>query len=285
MTEDIFKPLRWGAADFGYTCVTATLESGKKARVLVMIPKRVTGGSISFTGPDYNYFETHPTLFRVFAETPPTEKGIIQFANKYGQLGLTVKAHQASEVIYDCERVEEWVNQINAMRESVELWETLRSDNAADDQKAIGWQRLSQTLNHYLADNTALSTQYLLSDSRPRCYIAARNLAGALWLQLARGIDGNMHYIRCRTCARWMEISLQSTGFRTNRDYCSDACRSRAYRERQAEAHRLQKDGMEIKVIAKRLRTDVKTVKGWLEKPPPGLGGGRRGRPPKTKKA
>jgi hypothetical protein len=104
-------------------------------------------------------------------------------------------------------------------------------------------------------------------------------------LQFARAVDGNKDYGQCLTCENRFEISLQETEYRTNRSYCSDACRSMAYRERQLRAHQLAAQGMPIAAIADALDTTTPKVQGWLAKRIPALEPNaaprRRGRPRK----
>ena len=123
--------------------------------------------------------------------------------------------------------------------------------------------------------------QFVPEEGRSRLHVSASNLIGALWFQLARAIDGDVRTSRCVECEKWIEISL--TAFRTNRLYCSNGCRSKAYRKRQVEAHELHDRGMTADKIADILETDPETIEAWLAKPPPGLGKGRRGRPRKNK--
>jgi len=58
------------------------------------------------------------------------------------------------------------------------------------------------------------------------------SLLGALWLQMAQAVSSNKEYRRCLECGIAFEISLEVTGYRRNRRYCSDACRMKASRSR-----------------------------------------------------
>jgi hypothetical protein len=51
---------------------------------------------------------------------------------------------------------------------------------------------------------------------------------------------------------------------RSNRKFCSNACRSKLYRKRQTRARVLHNSGRSLQAIASKLRTDMKTVKRWL---------------------
>jgi hypothetical protein len=89
------------------------------------------------------------------------------------------------------------------------------------------------------------------------------NLLGAIWLQLAQAISGNKQYRQCQGCKKWFELSPEVA--RTNRLFCSDKCRTRAYRGRKEQAQTMAKEGKSIKEIAKELESDVNIVKSWIE--------------------
>ena len=95
-------------------------------------------------------------------------------------------------------------------------------------------------------------------------YIVPNSLIGAIWLQFAQAIDGHKEYRRCEECRIWFELSPEVA--RTSKLYCSNACRVRAYRKRQAEARRLHEEGKSIEEIARIIGTDISTAQGWILK-------------------
>jgi hypothetical protein len=99
---------------------------------------------------------------------------------------------------------------------------------------------------------------------RLRLHIIPGNLLGAIWLQFAQAINGNKEYRQCAGCGKWFELSPDTA--RTSRFHCSDACRSRAYRERRERARVMRAQGKGIKAIAGELDSDVETVKNWVFK-------------------
>jgi len=64
-----------------------------------------------------------------------------------------------------------------------------------------------------------------------RLHFSSSYLIGALWLQLARSTEG-YRYKPCERadCGRYIEIRPDKT--RDDRDYCSNSCRQKAYRDR-----------------------------------------------------
>ena len=63
--------------------------------------------------------------------------------------------------------------------------------------------------------------------------ILPHNLIGALWLQLALAVEQSKSYRQCFECAKWFEVA-PGVG-RPEKQYCSDACRMRAYRKRKTD--------------------------------------------------
>jgi hypothetical protein len=99
---------------------------------------------------------------------------------------------------------------------------------------------------------------------RLKLQIIPKTLLAAMWVQFARAIDTDKTYRRCKACTRWFEVSAGNS--RTDRQFCSDPCKSRDYRAKKQEAIRLRGEKWTPKQIAKQLGTDVETVKGWINR-------------------
>jgi len=121
--------------------------------------------------------------------------------------------------------------------------------------------KVQETINEHLETSTVNRLIYAPQDDRLLLRIIPKSLLGALWLQLAKGIEGDIEYRQCHECGKWFEISLEA--YRKSRLFCSNACRSKAYRTRQASAQRLYAGGMPIEQIAESLDTDPQTAKRW----------------------
>jgi hypothetical protein len=121
------------------------------------------------------------------------------------------------------------------------------------------------------------SPRLLWEESRDRLglYIVPEGLIGALWLQFARAVERDARFRQCAECTTWFEVS-PGRG-RTDKQFCSTACRTKAYRKRQAEAARLHGQGRSVEDIARELESDPETVRGWIERKVPA--GGSRGPP------
>jgi hypothetical protein len=90
------------------------------------------------------------------------------------------------------------------------------------------------------------------------------NLAGCIWLQFAGAIEGKKDYRQCRNCRKWFQIG-GDRGARADKKFCSLSCKATAHRKKREEALRLFSTDMPVKEIARRLDTDLNTVKGWLK--------------------
>ena len=123
---------------------------------------------------------------------------------------------------------------------------------------------IQETINQHLDGRVSPGLLWDPKHERMSLYIMPESLIGALWLQFARAVDGNKKYERCAECKTWFEVSPDT--FRTNRRYCKNACRFKAYRGRQAEARGLATGGMPVREIAKHLESDAKVVKSWIAK-------------------
>lgn len=123
--------------------------------------------------------------------------------------------------------------------------------------------RVQAIINHHLEKR--ISPRILWDDERRKkwsLYFVPDNLIGAIWLQLSQAVTQEKDYRRCRQCDTWFEIDHYTA--RSNRYFCSNACRSKAYRDRQAEARRLHGNGLSLEDIAGRLGSDRKTVTRWI---------------------
>jgi hypothetical protein len=81
----------------------------------------------------------------------------------------------------------------------------------------------SMIANEGLEGRVSPKLEMTVEDKTPRLAISPLNLLGALWLQLARAIDGDKEYRACQHCGSWFEIG--STGYSRARRFCSNRCR------------------------------------------------------------
>ena len=247
-----------------------------------------------------------PALFRNFADTEPTQEGILAFANQYGALERANTGERTQSFSW-------WVYQINDMRLLVKLWDAIeagytetvqqhievgegdgqkifwRYDGDPEDIKLASNMRalarfrgfpsspiqltqgdfnraalflVEELTDERLVAGVSMRMMYNTEQDSLRLQVVPQSLLGALWYQFARSVDEHRCYRRCLVCGTWFKISDEAS--RTSRLFHSNACRSKAYRERQATAAQLFASGISVEEIAQQLESDVATVQGWL---------------------
>jgi hypothetical protein len=240
----------------------------------------------------------HAALFKRFAATEISKEAVLAFAREFGLLGgpvsLAAKNPASGALERGGERLwvptsgrqESWERQITSMRDAIELLDASRS---GDMNRIAAWleplartvaevsplpveydtprhrlmRGLSGWVQHELNATVSPTLLHEPSLDRVRLVFAPTSLIGAMWLQLAFAITENKAYPSCKFCERPFEIAKGATGFRKNREFCSDACKSADYRSRRADAARLLRRGVKARVIAQRTNTDVATVREW----------------------
>jgi hypothetical protein len=101
-------------------------------------------------------------------------------------------------------------------------------------------------------------------DKRPGAVLqdVPLHLMGAVYVQFAQAVHAERESRRCAECGRWFELAEELT--RSDRQTCSNSCRTRAYRRRQKRAVQLHAEGWTSRAIAKELDSTVKTVRKWV---------------------
>jgi hypothetical protein len=146
------------------------------------------------------------------------------------------------------------------------------SDAAMDRRSNSGRARyealalIQQDVNSHLAPfgNPPVAMQLVWSagEGRLSLHPIPQTLRGRLWLQCARAVAENHQFRQCTACSSWFRLDPHVA--RTSRYYCTDACRSRAYRGRQEQARRMHAEGKSIADIARRLESNEATIVGWV---------------------
>jgi hypothetical protein len=132
-----------------------------------------------------------------------------------------------------------------------------------DDVFAPACTCLQQAIDARLRDSVRLRYVIRQVGQRPSFDASPDTLLAALWLQLALAISEDRHFRRCRGCGTWLLLSPEIA--RTNRVFCTNACRARLYRRRQDRAKRMYtKEGKNLKAIAVEVNADVATVQRWV---------------------
>jgi hypothetical protein len=273
--------------------------------------------------------DPQPVLFRLLADVPPGEEGVLAFANRYGNLfggedlsparrAPTGKGFSTPGVFLDS-----WLRHIDNLRSLIALWDLIQkgdeeglaphiqwrsgqpegpavvfvkspgadidgADPLDDDPaewlvasgvsrqellesfqpgdvvqpaKAYFQQRLDDLLFH-VADPVKVGMSWDPVRGQPVIAYQCPTLMSAVWLQFATVVSENLTFVRCRECDNWFEVAPNAA--RASRRFCSDGCRSKAYRKRQDVARQMHAAGKGFEEIAGELESDVPTVKKWI---------------------
>ena len=305
MFQDLFE-FSWPVHTRGYKWLRED-EPGEP----LLVPKDEFG-TWTRLHPSYPLRDS-PGLFRRFAETEPTQDGILCFVNEHGPLGRPAwdqqKYFQSCQnppfVKVTAERFSFWNLQILLMRRLLRLSDDIRENNVRGLKDYIRWdsdrkrvffrdedggiETISDGINNTLASRISKgnvtipalfylqqSVNLRLADFQISARLAPKdnstaltlrftpdNLIAALWVQLAQSLDGSKQFRKCNACGTWFELTRE---LRADAKFCSNACRSKAYRGRRMQAKELEGNGLKPSQIAERLTTTVDTVRGWLKK-------------------
>src|SRR5262249_40435778 len=121
---------------------------GSEARPLRMLAELLPTRD---TPAVHTYFplREYTGLFLAFAETPPTEEGILEFANKFGALGRASRFADGPEPPHDeqgrptrpvGEPFELWRQQISDLQQAAELWRMCQESDVAGLANHIFWE-------------------------------------------------------------------------------------------------------------------------------------------------
>lgn len=100
------------------------------------------------------------------------------------------------------------------------------------------------------------------SEQRMGIFIIPTSLLGAMWLQFAEAVSGRKGYGSCPGCGRYFEVHTENA--RSDKTHCSEACKSKRYRDRKAKALELYTKGIGLEEIAKAVGSKPDTVAGWI---------------------
>jgi hypothetical protein len=125
-------------------------------------------------------------------------------------------------------------------------------------------QQVQSVINHRLRGRISVRLLWQPQTGKRTLYVVPTGLIGGLWLQFAQAVEQDLHYRRCSICGTWFEIAPGSG--RSDKQFCSNACRTRAYRQRQEDALRLHHAGRSVEQIAHEFEAETEVVRGWIEK-------------------
>jgi hypothetical protein len=112
----------------------------------------------------------------------------------------------------------------------------MRNREPTPEQRRIAAMNFVQAeVSRQLARAAPPALLWYDNHTRLRLHLKPETLLGALWLQFAQAISGNKAFRQCVVCGTWYELDSETA--RKKKNYCSDACRSKAYRDRKLGRH------------------------------------------------
>jgi len=213
-------------------------------------------GSASLPGEPYDPFIVEPALYRMFAALEVTPDAILRFVHKYGSTRTIFDIIEGT----DTNTLEEWRTRIDELRDAVRA-----ADEYVTSQLSRG--RRNRTTALALVDQSLgwaelHATAVLRQNGTIEVRMAAHDLWSVFRLQLAEAIIDQKHYRECEFCQKPFEVSPQVN--RSDRLFCSDNCRVKAYHRRKRQALEMRAAGKTLREIVKATRSDMETIKKWI---------------------
>jgi len=291
------REFSWQVSPAGHSWIDAPnwckLERGE--RLLVGF------GPFPEDGPQprvYNPAKT-PDLYRRLATTAPTERGILEFADKWGNLTRRGIYQITTPERLHMERLTDWQRTIANLSLAVQVhdWSAARDEGVL--RRHFQWKQLKEWsgwahgvmaieadhvtltkhsdpvlvarvfltgwVNQHLGyrGHVAPLTHLRLEDRSIVLRIMPLSLEGLVWWQLAQTMQGQSDYQICAQCPNPIRVGA-GCGARTDTRFCSTRCKQRYHEERGRRARQLRADGKTLAEMAKELDTTQETVKRWL---------------------
>jgi hypothetical protein len=325
--------LRWAVQPEAYQWRrAATARRGE-------VPSGATLCVSDFVGPRPPVRRYHPLqeqtgLFLIFAGTPPTEEGILTFANRFGMLlnatvtvttpppGGRKKAKRNETLAPHEEGYELWRTAILEMRNAVQLWQFLEQGDTESLARHIRWKKgegkgqqaeydshpglpagknppaPDRRTQEVIAEPSEYGSQP--SQLRPgdvvsvvpvllhrwinrqlegqlqtfvaldpdagglKMVVTPSNLLAGMWLQLTQAVCDHKQFRACMVCDNPFELSPETA--RTNRRFCSIACKNKSFRSRQEQAWQSFHQGKDVSQIAEELGASPAVIEGWIHR-------------------
>lgn len=110
---------------------------------------------------------------------------------------------------------------------------------------------VQRRINEQLSTRVAPRILWDEDQTALKVYQVPESLLGALWLQFALAVERNNDFRTCAECGTWFELSPGTA--RSDKIYCSTACRLKAFRRRKADAISRQDQVCALPAVAARI--------------------------------
>lgn len=247
----------------GYRWIEAQLRFGKGKEFILAAKDHFDNGT------HYNPLsKKFPNLYRKFASLPEDQESILRFADEYGMLGNGDLLTQDSVDKFDSgygESERSWFVEIRKMKAQVTLWDRLTE---REKRQFPQMKEILTVIDDSLFNKRTVCPRPLWDKGKARPYllIVPNSLLGALWLQFAKEVCGEITRSACFVCGKDIPLSRDTdAGFRADKGTCSNACRKRLSR-RKTQALKMHSEGIGAQKISKILNLPFGKISDWFGK-------------------
>jgi len=145
MATEVFD-FRWSLPEAGYHWVNVPIVGDEASKPQWVLTDGLVPGQ-PYRLKRYAPLRMFTGLFRAFADLAPSREPIREFANQYGLLGIQVPMQNFSAENPDQflgqwgETEEQWQKEITSMRRAVEIWDLMRTGDAAGLGRHLRWKK------------------------------------------------------------------------------------------------------------------------------------------------
>ncbi len=204
----------------------------------------------------YDPLEAEPALYRIFARLDGDESEIAQFATRYG-----APLNLRSENWHRGMSHHSWALCIVQMGLAVQL-----ADDLLKSQSVRSKQASLDAAHEFLQEVTPRLSVRLVprrAERQIQMQLLATDLLDAMYLQLIEAVVQEKQYRDCELCQTPFEL-MPGTN-RSDRVYCSENCRVKAYQRRKRHVVDLFRLGRSVGQIVDATGLNKKTVLGWVK--------------------
>ena len=203
-----------------------------------------------------------PDLYLKFASTRLTPSAILDLANMYGLLNypiggsgkpdpksvFTFKPSRSPKTAaaFPLDPIEKKMDKLSLFIEPAEAWlrthasinRLLRisAEYQADDDREAMSSFLEDGYNYAMGGSLTFLAKIDPTTGKGYSEIIASSLSSMLEVQWGMSVVADTSHRQCEECPTWFNVAPGSG--RPEKQYCSDACRMRAYRKRKAQGSR-----------------------------------------------
>ncbi|HEY4313604.1 MAG TPA: hypothetical protein VGN12_29395 [Pirellulales bacterium] len=207
-------------------------------------------------GEAYDPFLKERALFRIFANLGPSERRILEFANRYGDIA----SHRQILKGYGL-ALKRWRYEIKKMRRAVHFLDQI--GDCSKRLSSASERKLQSGFVDRLVREMPVTLTVTQIDGRAVVQTVCHCLLDAMKVQLVEALQEDKRYHDCAHCNKPFEVTPSVS--RSDRIHCSTNCRVKHCYQRKKQAVTLHRQGRSVPQIVKAVGSDSKTVSTWIK--------------------